>query len=275
MIFADLILVVLVLLALLISSFSDIKTFEVPDFVSYSLIISSLFVRLINSIITKELNYFLYGLLGFLIMFVLAHVLYYAKFWGGGDSKLLMGLGSAFGTKPYFIRSDINFLLLIVVSIVIIGSIYGLIYSIALAIKHKKEFNIEFLKLLKINKLSFPILIFVILFFTALNRLYPKNILFTTIFIIISYIILHLLYLFVKSVENSCMHELVPVSKLTVGDWIADSKITKKYEISYLGIEKHQIELLKKAKLKGVLIKKGIAFTPAILIGVLFALIIF
>ncbi|MBI2109662.1 prepilin peptidase [Candidatus Woesearchaeota archaeon] len=275
MIGADIIIVFLVLVALLISSISDIKTFEVPDFVSYGLIISVLAVRLIGAILESDLNYFLYGLFGFVVMFILAHILYYVKFWGGGDSKLLMGLGAAFGTKPYFIDTNFNFLLILLLSIVIVGSVYGLVYSIAMALKHKVEFKKEFLKMLKTRKLNLIIAISLIVIPYLLAYILKRRFSVVLIFPVILYLLFHYVYIFTKSVENSSMYDLIPVSKLTEGDWIADKNIKKKFEISYLGIEKHQIELLRKAKIKKVLVKKGIPFTAAIFIGVIIVLVTF
>ena len=93
------ILVITALLWVLFASLSDIKTREVPDWLSYSLIAIGLGLRGINSIYLKDVWFFLYGLIGLTIMFGFGMLMYYTKQWGGGDSKLIMGLGAVFGSN--------------------------------------------------------------------------------------------------------------------------------------------------------------------------------
>ena len=82
------------LIGLLIATMTDIKTREVPDWLSYSLIVIGLGVRLIYSLFEWNFSYVLFGFIGFGIFFLIALFMYYTKQWGGGDSKLLMGLGA-------------------------------------------------------------------------------------------------------------------------------------------------------------------------------------
>ena len=53
----DIIIISVVLLALLIGSFTDIKTREVPDWLNFSLIPLGLGIRLIYSLITSDYSY--------------------------------------------------------------------------------------------------------------------------------------------------------------------------------------------------------------------------
>ena len=79
-----------------------------------------------------------------------------------------------------------------------------------------------------------------------------------------------LLFIFIKASEKSGMYARVPVSKLTEGDWVAeDIKIKGKlvYSKKSLGITPEQINKLKKAKIRSVIVKTGIKFLIAILIG--------
>ncbi|MFP4424541.1 MAG: prepilin peptidase [Candidatus Woesearchaeota archaeon] len=81
---------------LVVSSYTDFKTREVPDWVSIGLIFTALGGRIIFSFY-HGLNYFLEGMFGFAFFFAVAAFLFYTGQWGGGDAKLLMGLGAAFG----------------------------------------------------------------------------------------------------------------------------------------------------------------------------------
>ena len=69
MITIDIILITLGIIALIITSILDIKTKEVPDTISYSLIIIGLSLRLIYSINTSEWNYLINGIIASLILF--------------------------------------------------------------------------------------------------------------------------------------------------------------------------------------------------------------
>jgi len=90
---ADLILVGVTLLVLLIASIFDLKTREIPDTLSYGLIVVALSIRLINGVTAHAFSYFLYGLIGLGVAFIFGYVLYHLKQMGGGDAKLLMGFG--------------------------------------------------------------------------------------------------------------------------------------------------------------------------------------
>ena len=261
-------LLILAFLGLIIGTYTDFKIREVPDWLSYSLIVAGLGLRLLYSTITFDWMFFLYGLLGFGIFLALAFIMYYAGQWGGGDSKVLMGIGALLG----FELNPFSFFIGFFINLLIIGALYGMGWSIFLAIKNRKNFKKEFMNLQKKNKklnlISFiSLFILSIIFFLIISD--PMLKLISIIFFIFIYFSLHM-YIFTKSVENSSMYKLYPISKLTEGDWIA--KIVK-YKGKYLcgpkdlGISKKQIELLKKYKIKQVLVKEGIPFIPSFLLA--------
>jgi len=79
-----------------------------------------------------------------------------------------------------------------------------------------------------------------------------------------------------KSVEECCMIKDIPVKNLREGDWIIKDifiKGKKIYNCKSIGVERKQIDLLLKAKIKKVTIKEGFAFAPAFLLGVIISLI--
>src|SRR3989344_4161451 len=145
MIIPDLLLMLVVLVALIFASITDLKIKEVPDWLSYALIASALVIRLIYSIISSEYDYFFFSIAGFTVMFILGNLLYHTKQWGGGDAKLLMGLGAALATKPsYLPESKIPFIVTLFVFILIAGAVYGLLWSLYLTFHDFKNFKIEF-----------------------------------------------------------------------------------------------------------------------------------
>ncbi len=270
----DLILIAIGMLGLLISSITDIKTYEVPDWVSYSMIASGLGIRLIYSIIEASWYYFLYGLLGFGVMFVFGNLMYYTKQWGGGDSKLVMGLGALFATSNLYE----NFLFGIITNILIIGAVYGLVYGTVLALKNRKKFLKEIKKELtksKKNRIFFlltALLVFLFSFFIEDKLLKLMMYSIGVIFLILY----PYLVMIVKTIENTCMFKEIPISKLTEGDWVVNDIYSGKkliYSSKSLGIEKNQIEKIKRMKIKRILVKYGIPFVPSFLIGFITTLI--
>ncbi|MEK6938658.1 MAG: prepilin peptidase, partial [Nanoarchaeota archaeon] len=90
--FLEATLIVVTLFALIIASYCDLKWREVPDWISYGLIFAALGIRAIFSL-SSGWEIFISGALGFGVFLGLSCLLYYSYQWGGGDSKLLMGMG--------------------------------------------------------------------------------------------------------------------------------------------------------------------------------------
>jgi Flp pilus assembly protein protease CpaA len=92
-----LIALIIALIALVVASITDLKTREVPDYISYGLMFTAFAISLIYSIINLEYSYILQSLMGFIIGLIIAYSMFYLGQWGGGDSKLIMGLGAILG----------------------------------------------------------------------------------------------------------------------------------------------------------------------------------
>lgn len=257
--------VIIALIWLIFASICDIKTREIPDWLNYSLIAIGLGLRFIFSF-SEGFNLFLYGLLGVGISFLFGSAMYYGRQWGGGDVKLLMGMGAMFGSNLGF-DVDIPFFLALVINIFISGAVTGILYAAVLAIIHRKEFVKEF------KKLDFKIIYFSLGFVTILMILgLFMDLLLITLFFSVSTLFFTSLYLLMSAVEKSCMYKFVNINKLTEGDLLVRDILHKgKIIVSYKkpGLEKKDIETLKKLKFKIILIKEGIPFAPNFLIGFL------
>ncbi|MBW2977624.1 A24 family peptidase [Candidatus Woesearchaeota archaeon] len=281
---ADLILLTVAAVALIIASITDIKTREVPDWLNFSLIFIGLGVRLIYSSLTFDWIYSLEGLLGLVAFVIIGYIMFYAGQWGGGDSKLLMGLGALIGLRLTFY--PLPLILILLINIMFIGAIYGLFYTIAKAITHRKAFAEEFKKhigkRLKLHKYLAIVLIALIIIFFAVFGTVLKG-WFISIMLILLTLLLYssvYVYYFVKSVEKVAMLKLVDPKELTEGDWIAKPIVINKKKIAGpkdLGISKKQIKELiaykKKGKIKQVLIKIGIPFVPSFLVAFIITVI--
>jgi Ca2+/Na+ antiporter len=208
--------------------------------------------------------------------------MFYAGQWGGGDSKLLMGLGALYGLGWTWNRAE--FLVYFLVNTLIAGGIFGIIWAVVVAIRNYKGFIKEYKRIsLKKPVRNAKLVLLVVLlvsipFFFLLPDLSVRLTIFTLAVVMF---FTFYLWVIVKSVEKACMHKYVTPDKLTEGDWIA-KEVKYKGKIlagpKDLGIEKKQISLLKKLykqnKIKKVLIKEGIPFVPSFLIGWIMTLVI-
>ncbi len=286
-----LIAIIVALFALIVASITDLRNREVPDYVSYGLIFVAFAISIINAIIEWNYIYLVQSVMGFIIGLIVAYSMFYMGQWGGGDSKLIMGLGAILGFNilplfNVFIFGEINlWLLILIANIVFFGAAYGLAWSIFLAIKHRKLFTKSLMLWLKKREIIITrrvmmvsVLLLIILVFTLMPEEFRLLLL---AFIALFYVIFYM-WLFVKVIEESCMVKDVAVGKLTEGDWIyKDVYIGKKFITGPkdLGVSREQIALLKKyasrGKIKTVTIKEGIPFIPAFLIAFIATMIMY
>jgi Flp pilus assembly protein protease CpaA len=272
---ADIILIILSLVILFLASLFDLKTKEIPDTLSIGLIIIAFIIRVVASF-SLGFDYLLFGLLTFGISVILGFAFYYGKFWGGGDSKLLMGLGMALGNLELF---GLPLFLVLVLNIIFIGGLYGLIWALVIYVKKRKKINKLIKKdLIRLKKVRVGIFSISLLFLIAL--LLTKNSLFQFSLALIGSLIIGLFYLniFIKNVNHIGFLEKYPLSKVTEGDWLARDVFVKGKVIcssKKACIDNEQIKILKKHNIKEVWIKVGIPFVPAIFIAALITFILY
>lgn len=240
----------------------DLRKREVANWWNFSLIAVILAYRGFVSVSFQNYWYFLHGLIGFGIFFVLANLFYYGRVFAGGDAKLLMGVGAVLPFSVLFSENLIIFVYFLIL-LLFCGSIYGLVFSAALAYRNLKNFGKEFLIQFHKSKAFFPIFIFLAILVLIL-------VLFIKIYILVWFsliaILFPFLYIYAKSIEESCMIKALPASKLTIGEWLyKEVKIgKKKIKPSWEGLTEKELGILKKSK-KKILVKQGIPFTPAFL----------
>lgn len=276
---SDIFLLVTAIMALIFASITDIKKREVPNWLSFSLIVIALAVRALAALTTLQLYYFSHSLLALALFFILSAILYYTKFFGGGDAKLLIGLAIIFATTPSYLQqialnqtTDIflePFLLSFLINIFAIGSIYSIIFITFFAIKNKKKFSKEFKKAYsetKVLRMTFSALAILSLGISFFFNLF--------FFVVILALIFPYIYIATKATENISMIKEVSPQELTEGDWLAQEIKLKNKIIkpSVYGLSKKEIELLKKEK-KKVLIKYGIPFVPVFLISTIITIL--
>lgn len=273
----------IVLLALLIGSYTDLKTREVPDWLNYSLIGAGLGINALTSITATDWSYILLSAAGLLLCVGIAFLMFYAGQWGGGDSKMLMGIGALLGLnlmlKPPFIAQ--NMLVSFFVNLALVGFFYALLWSSLLALKNRKRFLRQLKKDTKrVVMARRAMLLAAIIILPALFLTSDFLIRLALIALVVLSFTTFYTWLFIKAVEKSSMYKLVAPEKLTEGDWIAkEVKIGRRYVCGPkdLGIEKKQIQQLiklkKNGKIEKVLVKEGIPFVPSFLIAFVISLV--
>ena len=259
----EILLIVITLIILAVSSYTDLKTREVPDILSYSLIFIALGLRILFSfILGKEI--ILSGLLGIFIGFLIAAAFYYSHQWGGADSKLLIAMGAVIGI-PLALSIETLYFFIFLLSLLFIGAFYGLIWMGYLAIKNKDKFwkkyklNIQDYGRMHIGLLIATLFLIVIMFKV-------KTLLFLSIFPILLFYV----FVFVSTIEQSFFTKWIPVGKLTEGDWlIKDVIVQGKTVMKKKTIELEDLTKLRKLynehKLTEIKIREGIPFIPSFL----------
>jgi len=257
----------------------DFRKREVANWWNFSLIAFVLAYRAFLSVENWNYGYFLWGLIGLSVGFILANAFYYSRMFAGGDAKLLMALGTILPLSLSW-KINLDILFWFILLFLFAGAIYGLVYSIIISIinfnKFKKRFC-EYLK--KYQKLLFTFFfVFLLLIFVSLflknYSYFPDYLLILMAFFIL---FCPLLFFYAKSIEGVCMIYLVPVSVLTIGDWLVKSvKAGKKIiKPNWEGLSEEELRIIRKNVKGKVLVKYGLPFTPSFLIGFLAMLILF
>lgn len=249
------------LIWIIFASVQDIKKKEVANWLNYSLLVTALAYRGFYSLVNLDYWFFIYGAIGAVAFAILANALYYSKIFGGGDARLLIGIGAILPFESFMdmIGEGIMFIFLLF----LIGAVYSIIFSFFILARNLDKFKIGFRKNKKILLISYPIVIIL--------SIIMKSLMFANggfYFLITLLLILPLLYVYLLSLDK-CMIQLVKPDELQEGDWLnEDVKLAKGKVIrkSVHGLSKEDIALLRKAR-KSVWIKEGVVFVPVFLIS--------
>lgn len=241
----------------------DIRTREIANWLNYSLVIFALGFRFFYSLFELDsFSFFYQGAIGFGIFLILGNLFYYGKMFAGGDAKLFMALGAVLPIS-YSLILNLRVFMLFVFLFLVVGAIYGLLASLYFGIKYFRNFVKEFKKQSKLNyKFINLFLIFsFVLFFLSV---------FVSVFFYfgIFFFIMPYFYLFIKSVDESCMVKYIKTSKLTEGDWLYKDVFVnkKKIKATWDGVSLEEIALLQKYK-ERVWVRYGVQFAPVFLIS--------
>jgi Flp pilus assembly protein protease CpaA len=262
------------------ASYTDIRTREVPDWLSYGGIAAGLGLRLVWSASLGSWEPLAAGVLGLAAFLGVAYALFYLGQWGGGDSKLLMGMGALLGLEPS-LRGIINGpLLAFFTDLLIVGALYGALWSLVLGILNWSRVRRQ----LALTHRGTAVLRWTIIGIAGavliLAFLAPAPLRLPLAALGLSTLVVGAAVILVKAVEQACMLRWVPPAALTEGDWIARPVRLKGRVIAGpkdLGVSLAQIAELRRLQRRGivrkVLLKTGMPFVPCFLLAYLLVLL--
>jgi Flp pilus assembly protein protease CpaA len=268
----NLFLIIVALIWILVAIVQDFRKLEVANWWNFSFIIIAISYRAFLSVAQWEYRYFMWGIIGLGIGWLIANLFYYAKIFAGGDAKLLFALGAVLPLSFNW-KTNVEILIWFLALFLVSGALYGVVYSLVLVILRRKEFSKEFNIHLKKHKVILGIvsiiglLIFAYGFFNGFILLWLGVLIFVSPWLLV----------YAKSIEEACLTKLVSPKEVTTGDYIVNSvKIGKKVICpNWQGLSDLEADLLKRGYKRKILIRYGIPFTPGFLFGLILMLVIF
>lgn len=289
---------------LVLGSYFDFRTREVPDLLNFGLLAAGFGIALLASIVFWDSSYFVASLLGFLFCFLFACLMFYTGQWGGGDAKMLMALGALIGLPFSQILSfaslfslnfssfsfasvleQLPFLLSFLFLVFFIGGIYGLVWLKVLILLHWQHFKEQFFLQLGNPKNKYVRnIMLVVVGILLLSSFFLSDLLYQLLFFVMGIFLFFLYYssLVIRAVEQVAFVKELPVAKVTEGDWVAADVVVERRTIirkKDLGISPEQLQelraLAKKGKIKTVKVKYGIPFVPSFLLAFVVAVLVY
>jgi len=259
----EIFLLILGLVAIFIASIQDLRKREVENWISFSLIVFALAYRAFYSIYNSDLWFFLYGVVGLIVFVGLGYAFYYSRVFAGGDAKLLMALGTILPISVSYIE-NIKLSIVFIFLLLLVGGVYGLIFSFVLFVRNIDKSTREFSKQFRLNKKMFYAALIIDILIMVLVLYSDDYILLVFPLIILAF---PLLFIYGKTIEESCMIREVSGKELTIGDWLYEKIRVKGKEIKpyWEGLSEKEVSLLK--KVKKIKIKQGIPFVPSFFIA--------
>ena len=209
-------------------------------------------------------------------------ILYWTKQWGGGDAKLLAGVGAILGFDVQYGTQVITGIFLPAPSFVwflalllVCGAVYGAGWLAVLAIMYRKKFlpvyhtTLASMRVMRIATWCVTALLLV----AAVTTTIRSNALFGTLFVVLAALTYGGFYLVVavKAAEKSLMLIQRTPAQLVAGDWVMGPVVVGKATIiptSSAGVTEREIAALRKAAPKKIVtIRQGVPFVPSFLLA--------
>jgi len=239
----------------LLAAIEDLKTTEIPDEIPFMMSTLGVFYWYIYSLNIGGFQPLLLSLATGLVLLAFGWLLYLGGQWGGGDAKVLAGIGFLMPFYSWFTMGMVSLYVTFVINLFLVGSAYMIFYTLVIGFIDKKVFP-AFVKSVRGDiKIVFGIpiisLMVVVLILNTVGFIEPLMLMST--FLISLFITLFWKY--AKTIEDVAFKRRIPVSKLREGDVLFESK-------KWIGLTKEEVRKIKKTR-KSVVIKEGVRFAPA------------
>jgi Flp pilus assembly protein protease CpaA len=262
------------LLGSILAGIIDLKTTEIPDWIPYSMMVIGVVGNLFKSYLLWSYLPILLSLVVGLLFLGFGFILYYSGQWGGGDAKILSGIGfllPQFSGTYVFFPFPVSYLF----NVFFVGAIYMIGYILVMSLINRKvlfhfinDFKASIRQLFFLN---IGIIVFLIIFsfymvgylqFVTVNEMF----LFGGLVLGMT-IGMFTLWRFAKTAEEIGFKRKIKVSDLREGDVPDDSKLLE-------GLTKKQVENIQKSGKKYIVIKEGVRFAPAFPIALLVSVLV-
>ncbi len=258
----------------------DLKTTEVPDYVSIITAVSGLLVNLAMWQFTGEFMYFLASIVVGTSFFALGWLFFLTGVWGGADAFVMGAVGFAMPVLPE-VFSPLSlatwpFALTLLMNIFIIGAVYTLLFALFKGLSDKSVVEEYFRDIKNYWKTVLAIFIVYCVVIIGFSRiLVPDQFLNNSLtYISVSgpfLLGMLLIYRFLKVVENVGMTKKVDVEELSVGDVLAEDVKIGEETISsdrIVGLSEENVEEIRES-VETVNIRSGVMFVPAFPVAII------
>jgi len=262
------------------ASIVDLRTGEIPEKISLGYGAAILALAAVAAVSNREPAYFLEPLVLGFIYFCVGYLIYRLGQWGGGDVKVLGGVGLALGllNRIGFSWENTSFLPYTVtyfVDIAFVSMPYVLVYSFYLTAK-KPAVAPRFLK-----SLSNPLIVVALLLSFLPSIVLSQAGLDETALVFVFVPAFFLVSLYLKAVEYVALKKTINVSELRLWDVLAEDltvdgkRIVGRGNIN--GIDEKQLEEIRRLAREGEIgdkigIRWGIRFAPILLFSFILSL---
>ena len=249
---------VFLLILLVLASLEDLRIREVPDVLSYFVMAAGLTHAAYISLQTTNMLPLLYSIGGLVSAYLFGLALMYMHMWGGGDTKLLMGVATFLTRWPPTTIITYVFLLFF------LGSLYGMVWTVYLIVKNWRELVQTHPALTYIPLMSGgAILLSLIPIYVFIPSSYQ---LILSIGISVLFISLAATYILQRA-EQILTVEDVTKQDVVLGDWLVESVPVTDGHVHprNTGVSEEDLERIKNSSLDTLRVKYGIPFVPSFL----------
>ena len=271
------VLIGIAIIFLTLDSIIDLMTGEIPEKLTLGLATIIILIATVHTLYYLNPAYVGYAAIVGIAYYIMGYVLFWLGQWGGGDVKMITGIGCVFGyldalgyswinttITPYYITYFIN--------MAVIATPYAVIYTIILGLLNPHIFK-TYIHEFKRHKI---ILACILSFAHTIASLYYNQHFLAIVYMLLPIFALASVYL--KVVEKNLLCKTVSVKELQEGDIVAedifdgDEKLADKKNIE--GITEEQLikicELVAHGKLHSdIKIKWGVKFGPTLFLSFL------